>query len=244
MNIVLGSLTKKFGSVRALENFSATIEPGQIIAVLGPNGAGKTTLLRLLAAIAAPDRGKILYDGESFNRGRIDLRRRLYFLPDFPLVFSQISVARQIATVLDLYGINSESAGDAVIRHLNGLDLLHTVDTSVGKLSRGQIFKVALATMLTIDPELWLLDEPFASGMDPMGIGYFKEQARQAATRGRIIIYSTQILDIAERFSDRVALIYRGELKVFDSVDNLRDRVGRSDSVLEGVFQKLREDNS
>jgi len=242
MNIILDSLTKKFGSVRALEKFSANIEPGQIIAVLGPNGAGKTTLLRLLSAIATPDRGTILYDGEKFNRGRLDLRRRLYFLPDFPLVFSQISVARQIATVLDLYGVSLQSAAEAVTRHLNQLDLLHTVDTSVGKLSRGQIFKVALATLLTIDPDLWLLDEPFASGMDPVGIAYFKEQARQAAARGRTIIYSTQILDIAERFSDRVCLIYRGGLKVFDSVANLRDHVKHSDNVLEEVFRKLGEE--
>jgi len=78
MNIVLDSLTEKFGSVRALENFSANIEPGQIVAVLGPNGAGKTTLLRLLSAIATPDRGTILYVGEKFNRGRLDLPLSFY----------------------------------------------------------------------------------------------------------------------------------------------------------------------
>jgi ABC-type multidrug transport system ATPase subunit len=89
MQIVLESLTKRFGSLRALENISLKIQPGQVVAILGPNGAGKTTLLRCLSAIVASDKGRIFYDGEQFNRGRIDLRQRLTFLPEFPVIFPQ-----------------------------------------------------------------------------------------------------------------------------------------------------------
>src|SRR5882757_996641 len=100
MQIALESLTKRFGSLRALENISLTIQPGQIVGILGPNGAGKTTLLRCLSAIAAPDSGRIFYDGEQFNRGRVDLRERLGFLPEFPVIFPQLTVARHMAMVL------------------------------------------------------------------------------------------------------------------------------------------------
>jgi ABC-type multidrug transport system ATPase subunit len=108
MQIALESLTKRFGSLRALEDISLRIQPGQLVAILGPNGAGKTTLLRCLSAIVAPDGGRILYDGERFNRGRIDLRQRLGFLPEFPVIFPQLSVARHIAMVLGLYNKDGE----------------------------------------------------------------------------------------------------------------------------------------
>jgi ABC-2 type transport system ATP-binding protein len=242
MQIALESLTKRFGSLRALENISLTIHPGQIVGILGPNGAGKTTLLRCLSAIAAPDSGRILYDGEQFNRGRVDLRQRLGFLPEFPVIFPQLTVARHIAMVLGLYNKDGESTASSVTQHLHELDLLPAIDTPIGQLSRGQIYKASLATLLSADLELWLLDEPFASGMDPVGIAYFKRQARLAVERGRTILYSTQILDVAEKFSDRVCLIHRGKLRVFDAVANLHVRPGGEDGVLDDVFRQLREE--
>jgi len=242
MQIVLESVTKRFGSVRALENISLTMKPGQIVALLGPNGAGKTTLLRCLSAIMAPDAGRILYDGEKFNRGRVDLRKKLYFLPDFPVVFHELSVTRQLAMILGLYERGGEGIAAAVTQHLAELDILSAIDTPIGRLSRGQIYKTALTALLSVDPELWLLDEPFASGMDPVGITYFKKQARLAAQRGRTVLYSTQILDVAEKFSDRVCLIHRGQLRVFDAVENLQAQAGSENSVLEDIFKMLREE--
>ena len=243
MEIVLESVSKKFGSLRALDSVSLTLGPGQIVAVVGPNGAGKTTLLRCLSAIAAADAGRILYNGEAFNRGRVDLRARLAFLPDFPLVFPTLTVARHVAMILGLYGIEGVDRAAVVTQHLHEFDLLPLVDTPVGHLSRGQIYKTALTALISVDPELWMLDEPFASGMDPGGIAYFKRQARQASERGRTVLYTTQILDVAERFCDRVCIIHRGKLRFFDTVANLPAHDGEG-SVLEEVFRKLREEDA
>jgi ABC-type multidrug transport system ATPase subunit len=87
------------------------------------------------------------------------------------------------------------------------------------------------------------MDEPFASGMDPQGIDAFKRHAREAASRGRTILYSTQILDVAERFSERVCLIHQGEVRAFDTMDNLRGQARDKDNVLEEMFRQLREGN-
>src|SRR2546430_1524074 len=140
MQIALESLTKSFGSLRALENISLTIQPGQIVGILGPNGAGKTTLLRCLSAIAAPDSGRIFYDGEQFNRGRVDLRQRLGYLPEFPVIFPQLSVARHIAMVHGLYDKDGENTASTVTQHLHELALLPAIYTPIGKLSRVQIY--------------------------------------------------------------------------------------------------------
>jgi ABC-type multidrug transport system ATPase subunit len=241
MRIRVDHVTKKFGYVAALKKFTVEMEEGHVIAVLGRNGAGKTTLLRSLAGLVVPDEGKTFYDGEEFHRGRMDLRRRFLFLPDFPPFFTGVTVAWHISTALRLFGKPVEGVEDRVVEYLNALDMLPMVDTPVAFLSRGQTYKAALATLFAVDPEVWLLDEPFASGMDPHGIMYFKKQAREAAARGRTVIYSTQILDVAENFSDRVCLIEKGELRFYESVEGLR-RHTTGDNVLEEIFQQLREE--
>jgi ABC-type multidrug transport system ATPase subunit len=115
----------------------------------------------------------------------------------------------------------------------------------VRHLSRGQGYKTALAAMVLVSPDVWLIDEPFASGMDPNGISYFKRRSRQAASEGKLVIYSTQILDIAESFSDRVCVIHKGDVRAFDSVEALsRSNSRDSESgVLEQVLQRLREED-
>jgi ABC-type multidrug transport system ATPase subunit len=151
------------------------------------------------------------------------------------------STLRHIAMVLHLYGADGDGVEKRVLELLEEFDLLPFCDGPVGKLSRGQLYKAGLTALLAVDPELWLLDEPFASGMDPLGISAFKKHARTAAQRGRTILYTTQILDLAEHFSDRVCLLHHGEVRAFDTLAKLRQQTRGTGGVLEGLFQQLRE---
>jgi ABC-type multidrug transport system ATPase subunit len=241
MKIELRGVLKSYRSLRALDHVSLQIEPGQIISLLGPNGAGKTTLIRCLAGIAAPDKGGIYFDENEFRRDRLDLRKRIYLMPDFPFLFWEHSIVRNIAIILRLYDADGDGAEKRVLELLRDFDLLPLALRPVHSLSRGQIYKTGLVAMLAADREVWLLDEPFASGMDPQGIDAFKRHARDAAGRGRTILYSTQILDVAERFSGRVCLIHKGEIRAFDTMDNLRSQARDKDNVLQEMFRQLRE---
>lgn len=227
--------------MRALDDVTFTIEPGQVLAVLGVNGAGKTTLLRCFSGVVTGS-GSILYDGERFTRGSMNLRRRIAFLPDFPIVFPHYTVLRHIGMVLRLYEMDDPIVESRVLELLRGFDILHLVDTPMSKLSRGQAYKTALAALLAVDPELLLLDEPFASGMDPNGITFLKREARAAAARGHTLIYSTQILDIAETLSDRVLIIDRGHVRYYAPLGELQGTSTghEGSSVLEQLFQQLR----
>ena len=227
--------------MRALDYVSLSIEPGQIVSLLGPNGAGKTTLIRCLAGIAAPDRGGVYFDDEEFRRDRMDLRRRLHILPDLPFHFWEQSVLRNVAIVLRLFEADGDGVQNRVLELLRDFDLLPLALRPVSTLSRGQAYKAGLVAMLAADREVWLLDEPFASGMDPHGIDAFKRHAREATRRGRTIIYSTQLLDVAERFSDRVCVIHQGEIRAFDTLEGLRARASDKSNVLEELFRQLRE---
>jgi ABC-type multidrug transport system ATPase subunit len=241
MKIELRSLTKSYRSVRALDHVSLQIDEGQILSLLGPNGAGKTTLLRCLAGIAAPDNGLIYLDDTELRRDQLDLRRRIHMLPDFPSHFWDQSILRNIAIVLRIFDADGQGAEDRVLALLHDFDLLPIALRPVSSLSRGQAYKAALVAMIAADRDVWLLDEPFASGMDPNGIDAFKRHAHAAAGRGRTILYSTQILDVAERFSDRVCVIHEGAVHAFDTLDHLRERASDKSNVLAEMFRQLRE---
>jgi ABC-type multidrug transport system ATPase subunit len=241
MKIELRGVVKRYGSARALDHVSLEIEPGQIISLLGPNGAGKTTLIRCLTGIAVPDEGGVYFDDQEFRRDRMELRRRLHLLPDFPFLFWNQSILQNIATVLRQYDADGEGAEARVLALLEEFDLLPLALRPIAGLSRGQAYKTALVALIAADRDLWLLDEPFASGMDPQGIDAFKRAARAAAARGRSIIYSTQLLDVAERFSSRACIIHQGEIRAFDNIENLRELSQDKDNVLEAMFRRLRE---
>jgi ABC-type multidrug transport system ATPase subunit len=114
MRITVESLSKRYGGVRALDGISFTIEPGQILAVLGVNGAGKTTLLRCFSGVVAGS-GSISYDGERFTRGSMNLRRKIAFLPDFPIAFPHHTVLRHIGMVLRLYDADDSAVEPRVL---------------------------------------------------------------------------------------------------------------------------------
>src|SRR5688572_3887309 len=124
MMVELQSVSKSYGRVRALDQVSLRIEPGQIVSLLGPNGAGKTTLIRCLAGIAAPDRGQLHFDGQEFRRDRMDLRKRMHLLPDVPFHLWEKSVIRNIAIVLRLFEADRDGVEERVLELLRDFDLL------------------------------------------------------------------------------------------------------------------------
>lgn len=240
MKIELRAVSKTYGKAHALDRASLEIGAGQIVAILGANGAGKTTLLRCLAGIAAPDAGAIVYDDEPFERDKLELRRQLFFLPDFPVVFYEMSLIRHIGMVLRVYEKDEAGVETRVLQLLKDFDLFTIAENPLNSLSRGQVYKAALVALIAVNPEVWLLDEPFASGMDPHGINTLKRYAREAVAQGRTIIYSTQILEIVEKFSDKVCILHQGEVRAFDSV-TLLENAGQGRGLVD-IFRQLREE--
>lgn len=223
MELWLNSLNKQFPGIRVLSDVSAEFAPGTIVALLGSNGAGKTTLLRCLSTLSAPDSGEVLMDGDILRRGRLDLRRRLMFLPDFPDLFGFADPLETIAMHLRLWQVQKQGIEERVADLVDRLQIASLSGVSVSTFSRGQRYKTAFAALASVDPELWLLDEPFASGMDPQGIGVFRQEVSAATQeRGRIVIYSTQMVELACGFADKIAVISRARMTVLDAEKDLQ----------------------
>lgn len=238
MNVRVVGLTKRYGREMALDGVTVDLEPGRIAVVLGLNGAGKSTLLHCLAGLIAPSRGHILFDGEAFHRDRVDVRQRFAFLPDFPLFFTSMTVLEHCAMTLRLYGKDDEEAETRVVELLKRFDLLSLANAQLATLSRGQAYKAALVAVFAAEPDLLMFDEPMASGMDALGLREFRKMARYFASRGGTVLYTTQIISVAEQFSDEVILLHKGRLHVSGPLPALAQ--GQE---FEDVFAALREES-
>ena len=243
MRIRTENLQKRYGKNAALDGVDLEIRSGEIVTLLGPNGAGKTTLLRCLSGMVIPSAGRIFFDDERFGRDQVEQRRRLHFMPDEPEIFPMETVLRNLSIMLHWYGRDGDGMERRVIGLLKELEILPLLRRKMNELSRGQKYKAALVGLIAADPDVWMLDEPFASGMDPLGINAFKRHATEAVKRGRTIIYSTQILDIAERFSDRACVIDKGKLAALAPISELKNRPVDADEMLSRLFMSLREDD-
>ena len=236
MKIKLSGICKQFGE-RVLDCVEAEMESGELLALVGNNGAGKTTLMKIMASLSMPTDGQVLIDGEPLCRSRIDLRARLHYLSDSPFFLSD-SPIDHICLAAALYNRPLQPLKQQIVDWLRQFDVLEVAEKPLRNLSRGQKYKIAFIGLLAANPEFWILDEPFAAGVDPIGISAIKRSINKVVGAGGIVIYSTQIVEIAEQFSDRVWILHKGKLKI----DTPTADVAKTNQAfgLAGVFEQLR----
>ncbi len=231
MILELRDARKSYGITPVLLDFGLKVEGGELLAVLGLNGAGKTTLLKVMAGMTPLNAGHLLWDGRPFRREDLDRRRRLLFVPDTPFLAPESSVLENVALFLEHYEVERDAVFIADL--LEDFDLLELAEKPISTLSRGQIYKTGLATLFAVDPDMALLDEPFASGMDAAGLQSFQTRARAAVAEGAAFVYTTQLVELALGFATRVVVINRGTIHVDIPIEELRVRVAAgSDPVL------------
>jgi len=227
MHLVASGLSKQFGRHFVFRDLAFELPPGTIAGLMGINGAGKTTLLQCVATILQPTAGQITLDGETLRPNRLDLRRQLLYLPDFPMLRPEMTLLDQVLFIAGAFDCNQAELEEKIPPLLEGFHLLDCFDRQLGELSRGQAYKGSLTALLAVDPPLWLLDEPFASGMDPTGLTFFRQQATLAAReRQRTILFTTQIPEVIESFADRIGILCDGDLQGFDPLDRWRQQPG------------------
>jgi ABC-type multidrug transport system ATPase subunit len=226
MFIEAEGLGRRFGSKQALRDLTFTCQSGEIVVLIGNNGSGKTTLLQIIAGLLASTSGTVRLKGELVNRRDEAFRRSLGFLPDFPPFFPEHTVIQHLAMVCRLHEVNTSDLEARALTLMEEIGILELGELRLATLSRGQVYKTAFVSLLLVRPSLWLLDEPMASGMDPRGLTFLRKHLREQADGGATILYSTQIADVAERFSDRVFLLEKGLLEIQESVSSLLARTG------------------
>jgi ABC-2 type transport system ATP-binding protein len=219
------SVTKDYGGVfsrrrvRALDDFSLAVEPGEIFGFLGPNGAGKTTAIHLALGFMRPTKGSGLLLGEPFGKPRV--RRRVGFLAENVALYHR-PASRLLRFYGALSGLRDPELSAATRTMLGRLELSDVAARNTGKFSRGMLQRVGLAQAMINDPDLLILDEP-TSALDPLGRVAVRELLLQARKVGKTIFISSHLLSEIELICDRIGIVHRGKLV----------RLGRTTDMLE-----------
>src|SRR6266702_7209756 len=239
--IKIQHVSKRYRKVDALKDFNLEIPQGSIYGLIGPNGAGKTTLIRILAALLAPTRGEVWFDGEEVVRQPALIQRKVGYMPDFFGVYPDLTAVEYLEFYAGIHGIPRKKQASTVNDLLELVDLSSRRDANVETLSRGMKQRLCLARALVHDPEILLLDEP-ASGLDPRARVELRELLRTLQGMSKTIIISSHILlELAEMCTD-VAIIQAGSLVVAGDVEQISRRgKGRQLEirVLEGVPEAI-----
>ncbi|MBU6263719.1 MAG: ABC transporter ATP-binding protein [Actinomycetales bacterium] len=222
MNVVeIRGLTKFYGDVVGIENLDLDIKSGEVVGFLGPNGAGKSTTIRTLLGLIDATSGKATFEGVNALTRNPTLRQKVGYLPGAPTYYNRYKAIDFLKMFAEIRGANCDEAIADYAKRLN-LDLTK----KIGELSKGNRQKVAVIQAFMHKPKILFLDEP-TSGLDPLVQIEFEKILDEAKARGAAVLLSSHVMSEVEHLADRVAIINRGKLMVFEGIATLRARTIR-----------------
>ena len=233
--IEIKNVTKKYSEKNALLNISFTINDGEIFAFIGHNGAGKTTLIKAIVGIHEFDSGDILINGKSIKENPVECKKQMAFVPDNPVLYENMKAIDFINFICDMYEVSLERRKINIEKYAKMFDMENNLNDIISSFSHGMKQKVALISALSHDPQILIMDEPFV-GLDPKAVFDIKEIMKEMIKEGKIIFFSTHILDVAEKLCSRVGIIKKGELIKVGNMEEIK-----GDKSLEKVFLELEE---
>jgi ABC-2 type transport system ATP-binding protein len=235
--IAFEHLGKTYGALAAVRDLDFRVDKGEVFGFLGPNGAGKTTTIRMMMGILVPTSGRVTIDGLDCQRDRVEVKRRVGYLPDNPMFYDYLRGREILAFVGEMHGQSRAETERRAAALLVDVGLEDAAEEFAVNYSAGMKRKLGLACALIHDPPVLVLDEP-TNGLDPRAARDVQERLRLAAAQGKTIFLSTHLLDMAQRLCSRVGIIDRGELVAAGPLNELQEKVIPGGS-LEEVFLKV-----
>jgi len=214
MSLVIDRVSKRFGSVKAVEDVSFQVTAGRVCGLLGSNGAGKTTTMRMIMRIFLPDCGEIVWNGAPVTD---QIRRGFGYLPEERGLYPKMQVREQLIYLTQLKGFTAERAAGRVDRWIDRLELGEYALRRVEALSKGNQQKVQFAAAAASGPDLCILDEPF-TGLDPVNTVIMEQAFRELAQAGTTLLFSSHNMDQVEALCDDVVLLHRSRLLLSGSL--------------------------
>jgi ABC-2 type transport system ATP-binding protein len=238
-------LTKRYGSLTAVEDLDLEVGAGELFGFLGPNGAGKTTTIKMLVGLLRPTSGSARVAGVDIMAEPEKAKARIGYVPDSATLYDKLSGREFLEFSGDLYHVERRLRDRRIEALLKLFDLADRGNDFLSGYSRGMRQKVSLAAALLHDPQVLFLDEPTV-GLDPQSARQMKDILQDFCREGKTVFFSTHILEIAERMCTRLAIIKQGRLVAMGSLQELRHMVGQDGQSLEQIFLELtggREDD-
>ncbi len=239
--IELNQVSKSYnkGKIKAVDNLSLTVRPGEIFGFLGPNGAGKTTTIKMIVGLLRPDSGTILVDGIDTASDPLAAKALTTYVPDYPAVYERLTGLEYLNFIGDVYGVPRDERLERIGKWLEVFELSQAVTNPIQSYSHGMKQKIVITAALLPAPRVMVLDEPLV-GLDPRAAHQLKELFREHCDQGKTLFFSTHIMEVAEKLCDRIGIIDKGRLVACGTMEDLR-QLDKTEQSLEGIFLELTE---
>ena len=238
--IEMKHVTKTYGKkAPAVDDLSIRVEDGEIVGFIGPNGAGKTTTIRMLTGILRPDQGEILINGLPMSPSALEAKRIIGYISDNPDMFIKLTGYEFIGFMADIYGVSEEDRKKRTEYYAEQFGMTEVLGDRMQSYSHGMRQKAMIVAALVHDPQVWILDEPMI-GLDPQSAYNLKRMMREHADKGNSVLFSTHVLEVAEKLCDKVIIISHGRQRIYGTLEELKE--GHKEDDLEQVFLELMKD--
>lgn len=235
--IRIQDVSKKYGNFLAVDQVSFDVKDGEIFGLLGPNGAGKSTTLKMMTGILPPTKGDIFIDDYSITKNPLEAKRRLGFVPDSPDMFLGMRGMDYLSFIASIYGMEPLRGKEIALGLAEKMHIKESLDDFVANYSHGMRQKLFIVGALMHSPSCWVLDEPL-TGLDPEAAFDVKEMMKAHAQEGKSVLFSTHVLEVAEKVVDRIGIISKGKLLFVGTIEELKEKE-KGNGSLEELFLEL-----
>lgn len=222
-----------------IENLNLTIKNGEIFGFLGPNGAGKTTTIKMITGIIKPSNGEVYIDGISIKEKPLEAKKNFSYVPDSPDMFLSLTGNEYLNFMADMYNIPLKIRTERINNFAMQFEIIENLDQKILEYSHGMRQKIVLIGALLNDSNNLILDEPMV-GLDPKAAYVLKKIMREYANANKTVLFSTHVLEIAEKICDRVCIINKGEIIAIGTIDEIKQKF--NNGTLENIFLEITED--
>lgn len=231
----LEHINKSFGQKEVLKDINFQVNSGEIIGYIGSNGAGKSTTIKIILGLIDDYEGDVFVFGEKI-KGQIDYKRKIGYVPEISDMYDNLTAFEYISFIGMLYGIGSDNAVKKGKEMMNVFGIEDSINGRIHTFSKGMRQKLSIITGLLHNPDILFLDEPL-SGIDANSVLVFKEIMQGLKQEGKTIFYSSHILEVVEKLSDRILLLNEGKIVIDGAVEDVMKK--QSDSSLESIFNDV-----
>ncbi|WP_201716498.1 ABC transporter ATP-binding protein [Rossellomorea arthrocnemi] len=229
-------LKKRFGSKEVLKGVQLDVYKGQIIGYIGPNGAGKSTTVKIILGLEEEYSGQVMLFGEDISGSSVDYKKRIGYVPEMADLYDNLTAEEYLTFMGELYGMEQETAKNKAERLIGLFGLSEVYESRIASYSKGMKQKILIISSLLHNPDVLFLDEPI-NGLDANSVMIFKELLAQLATQGKTIFYSSHIMDVVEKISNRIVLLHNGQIVADGSFEELKNQ--NMEGSLEEIFNQL-----
>ena len=229
-------VTKDYDGKLALNHLNLTLESGEIVGLIGHNGAGKSTTIKSLVSVINPTQGQIFVDGKELSSNRLEIKKKIGYVADSPDLFLRLTANEFWELVATSYDMTTAEVEARLDELLSIFDFASHRYEVIESFSHGMRQKVFVIGALLSDPDIWVLDEPL-TGLDPQAAFDLKQMMREHADKGNTVLFSTHVLEVAEQLCDKIAILKKGELIFYGTIEGLKGQ--HPEQSLEAIYLGL-----